>query len=177
MDRTNPMGSSARRKLPIEDVPENIRDVSGVQMGQIQIWPNTSIFNTIQQLEDAASQWVGNVQILLDLLAERNREMTTVARRGNEELHRCEEVGDRERWMTQWYEFCKHVWEGIRRQLNDQIQVLWPHVHQDVLAILNNGGECFRCELETHLGGMRDVRRQLAQGPKQLPNAVDTKLV
>ena len=35
----------------------------------------------------------------------------------------------------------------------------------------------FPGELETQLGGMRDVQGQLAQGMQQLANAVDTKLV
>ena len=111
MDRNNPMGSPTRRKLSIGDVPGNIRDLAGVQMGHIQIWPNTSIVNTIQQLKDAASQGVGNVQILLDLLDGRNQKMAKVARQGYEELHRCEEANDRGRRLIQWYEFRKKVCE------------------------------------------------------------------
>ena len=100
MASNNPMGSSTRGKLSIGDVPENIRDEAGVQMDQIQIWPNTSIANTIQKLKGAATQGVGNVQILLDLLDECNHRMTTVARQGNEELPRRKEANDRERWAT-----------------------------------------------------------------------------
>ena len=146
-------------------------------MDQIQIWPNTSIANTIQQLGDAARQGVGNVQILLDLLDERNHTTTTEARQGNEDMQRCEEVNDRERWLMQWYEFRKKVGGGTHNQVDGKIQVLGPHVHQDVLAILDTGCERFLVELETQLGGARDVQGQLAQGTQQLPNAVDTKLV
>ena len=80
MDNNNPMGSSTRRKLSIDDVPGNIRDVAGAQMDQIQIWPNSSIVTTMQQLEDDASQGVGDVQILLGLIGERNPRTTTLAR-------------------------------------------------------------------------------------------------
>ena len=46
----NPTGSSTRGGLSIGDVPENIMDVAGSQMNQIQISPNNSRVDTIQQL-------------------------------------------------------------------------------------------------------------------------------
>ena len=72
-------------------------------MGQIQIWPNSNIVNPIQQLGDATSQGVDNAQILLDLLAECNRKLTSLARRGIGELRRCGEVNGREKWTKKWY--------------------------------------------------------------------------
>ena len=91
-----------------------------------------------------AIQVDGNVQILLDVLDERNHRMTTVERHGNEELQRRGEVRDRERWQRQWYGFCKQVWEGIRNQMAEKIQVIGSCVHQDVLIRLNNGCESCR---------------------------------
>ena len=44
----------------------------------------------------------------------------------------------------QWYAFCKQVWEGIQNQADEQIQVLGPIVHVDVIARLNIGAESFR---------------------------------
>ena len=58
---------------------------------------------------------------------------------------------------------CVCVCVGIQNQVAEQIQVLWPHVHQDVLTRLNAGCESFRGELETHLCGLRDVHGRLAQ--------------
>ena len=63
----------------------------------------------MQQLGDATSQGVVYDQIILDLLVDRNRKMATVARQGIEELHRFGEVGVREGWRAQWYEFYKQV--------------------------------------------------------------------
>ena len=54
MDNKDPPG--IRRRLPIEDVPNSIRDVAGSQMNQIQIWQNQHIVDTIQKLEDER-QW------------------------------------------------------------------------------------------------------------------------
>ena len=158
MDNNNPTGSSTRRKLSIEDVPENIRDVAGAQMDQIQIRPNNNIANTIHQLNDATSQGVGNAQFL-DLLAEGNQKLTTVARQGIETPERVGEMDDRERWLNQWYESRKKVWGGIRNQLDEQIQFIGSHIHQDVLAKIVTGCESFRGELEIQLVGMREMFR------------------
>ena len=100
-------------KLSIEDVPENISDVAGAQIDQIQICPNRNIVNNTQQLGDATSQGVDNAQILLDLLAECNKMLTEVVRQGIGELQRCGEMNDREKWTKQWDEFLHQVWEGI----------------------------------------------------------------
>ena len=117
-------------------------------MGQIQVWPNNSVVNTIQQLKDARQE-DDNVQILLDLLDERNHRMTTVARLGDEELQRREAVNDRERWQMQWYELRKQLWGGIRNQVDVQIQFLGPNVYRGDLIRLNGGCESSRGELET----------------------------
>ena len=42
MGRNNSTGSSTSRKLSIDDVPENIRDLAVLQMEKIQVWPNHS---------------------------------------------------------------------------------------------------------------------------------------
>ena len=149
IQRDHQQGANYRLRMFLE----TLEMCRWLQMGQIQVWPNNIIVNTIQQLEDAR-QVDGNVQILLDLLDGRKHRMAAVARRGNEELKRCGEVIDRERWLMQWYEFCKQVWGWIRNQMAEQIQVLGPCVHQDVLVRLNNGCESFRGELETQLCGM-----------------------
>ena len=90
--------------LSIADVPKSIRDAAGSQMDQIQIRPNHHIVGIIQQLGDARK--VGeNVQILLNALDECKNQMTTVAHRGNEELHRRGYVMDEDdRWRRrrQW---------------------------------------------------------------------------
>ena len=106
MENNNPTGSSTRRKLSMGNATWNIRDAAGLQMDQIQVWPNNSIVSTIQQLEDSM-QVNGNVQNLLDVLDGRNQRMTTVARRGNGELQRRDEANDRERRLRRRYEFCK----------------------------------------------------------------------
>ena len=59
----------------------------------------------------------------------------------------------------------------------EQIQVLWSHVRQDFLAILNTGCGSLWGELDTELGASMDVRCQLAQGMQQLANDVATRLV
>ena len=87
-------------------------------MDRIQFWPNQSIVYTIQQLEEARQVDV-NVQILLSMINGRNLRMTTVASQGNEELHQCGDLDDRRRWQRQWYEFCNHVWGGVRDQMAD----------------------------------------------------------
>ena len=119
----------------------------------------------------------GNIQIQLNVIDERNRRMTTVARQGNEELQRCGDVNDRGRWINQWYESCKHVWGGIRKQMAEAIQILGPHVHQDVLTRLNKDCGSFRGELETQLCWARDVQGDIVQGAQQFAQAVYSKLV
>ena len=163
MENNNPIGSSTRGELSIGEVPGCIRDVAGLQMGQVQVRANNSIVNTMQQLKDAR-QVYGNVQILLDVTGERNHRMATEARLGNEELHRCGEANDRERWQTQRYEFCKEECERIHNQMDEQIQVLGPCVHRDVLIGLNNGFGSSLGELETHLCGMRCSRSNNSRG-------------
>ena len=174
-ENDNPMGST-RRKLAIGGVPGNIRDLSGSRMGKIQIWPNQSIVGAIQQLGDA---WRvdGNVQILLNALDGRNRRLTALARQRNGEMHRFGDANDRGRWQKQRYEFCKKVWEWSRNQMDAQIQLLGPNVHQDVLIWMNNGRGSFRGELETQLRRVRNVQGRLFQGAQQFSHAVDNKLV
>ena len=109
----NPTGSSSRRKLPIGDVPETLRDVEVGLLGELQTWLNTSVVRTIQQLKEESrgkSHGDGNVQILLNVLDECNLKLTTVERQGEGKLQLRTEVGDRARRPTQWYDFCKKVW-------------------------------------------------------------------
>ena len=126
-------------------------------------------------MEDAR-QVDDNGQILLNVIDGRNHRMTKVGRQRNEELHRCGDANDRGRWKEQWYEFCKKIWEGIHNRMDEQIQVLGPHVPHDVLTGLNNGCESFRGALETQLCWVSDVQCQIVQGVQQFAHAVDNKL-
>ena len=145
-------------------------------MDQIQIWPN-NIVNITQQLGDATSQCVDYAQILLDLLLGRNRKLAAVARQGIDELQRCGDVNDREKWTNQRYEFRKQVWEEIRNRVAEKIQFPGSHLHQDVLANLVTGCASFRGELGIQLGGTSDVQGQLAQEMQHLANDVGNKPV
>ena len=112
-------------------------------MGRIQIWPGERIVGAVQQL--GGSRKAGDdFQILLNALDECNHRMAAVAIRRNEELRRSGDVNDRGRWQKRRYEFCKQVWGWVRNPMAERIQVIWPLVHQDVLAILNNGCESSR---------------------------------
>ena len=58
----------------------DIRDVAGLQMGKAKVRPNNRIVNAALQLGDSR-QVDCNVQILLDVLDERNHRMAKVALR------------------------------------------------------------------------------------------------
>ena len=145
-------------------------------MNELQTWFDTSVVRTIQQLKESsrgASRGDDNVQILLNVLDGRKPKSTTVAHQGEENLQLRNEVGDREPWLNQWYDFCKQVcaggWAGwgevggIYYQVDEQIQVLGPHVHQDIVDKLDNGCGIFREELGLQLSRIKDVQGDMYQ--------------
>ena len=143
-DNNDPPG--IRRRLPIEDAPKSIIDVAGSHANQIQVWPNQRIVGTIRKLKEAMQE-DGNDHILLNILGWCKFKLATVSRQGNEELQRPGDAideNDRWRWRRQWYEFRKKTWEGVRNLTDEQIQVLWPYGHQDVMDSSNTGCESSR---------------------------------
>ena len=69
----------------------SIRNGSGAQLSQIQIRPSQQISNAIQQLRGAA-RVDGSVQILLGIIGGYKNQFPKVARRGNGELQRREDM-------------------------------------------------------------------------------------
>ena len=66
---------------------------------------------------------------------------------------------------------------GVYFQVDEQIQVLGPHVHQDILAKLNIGCELFGEELGAQVNWIKDAQCEILQGAHQLANDVDTRLI
>ena len=88
-DKNNPMGLSPRRKLSIEDVPDTLMVAEGGLMNEFPAWLNNNIIRAVQQLEEASrwtSRGVGDVQILLNAIAERKLKLVTVPHKGEENL-------------------------------------------------------------------------------------------
>ena len=61
--------------------------------------------------------------------------------------------------------------------MGEEIQVIWPIFHNDVLARLDIDFESFRVELETQLSRVRDIQGKLAHGANQLSIDVDIKSI
>ena len=79
-------------------------------MSELQTWLNTNTISTIQQLEEASrgsNLGDGNVQLILNAIAERKLQLAKVAHQGEEKLQRRNELNDREGWPRKWYEFRK----------------------------------------------------------------------
>ena len=168
--QNSPTGSSSRRKLPIEDGPATLMDVEGGLMEELQTWLNTSLVRTVQQLGETSRGLIhgdDNVQILLNVLDGCKLKLTTVARQGEVKMQLFADVGDRERWVTQWYYFVRKR-GGIYYQVDEQIRVLGSYVHQDIAAKLNNGCGLIREELGVQLCWIKDVQRDISQGCKIL---------
>ena len=109
-DKNNPTGSSSRRKLPIEGSPATLKVFECGLMSELQTWLNTNTISTIQQLEEASrgsNLGDGNVQLILNAIAERKLQLAKVAHQGEEKLQRRNELNDREGWPRKWYEFRK----------------------------------------------------------------------
>ena len=60
--------------------------------------------------------------------------------------------------------------------MDEEIQIVWPIVHNDVLSRLDTDFESFRGELETQLSLVRDIQGGIVHGPIRLASAVDRKL-
>ena len=112
---SNPMWSSTGRKLPIEDFPETLKVVDGGLTNELQTWLNTRILGTVRQWEEAslgAIRGDGNVRILLNAIDECKPKSTTVSHNGEEKLQLRTEANDRERCLTQRYDFCEQACGG-----------------------------------------------------------------
>ena len=145
-------------------------DVEGGLMEELQTWLNTSLVRTVQQLGETSRGLIhgdDNVQILLNVLDGCKLKLTTVARQGEVKMQLFADVGDRERWVTQWYYFVRKR-GGIYYQVDEQIRVLGSYVHQDIAAKLNNGCGLIREELGVQLCWIKDVQRDISQGCKIL---------
>ena len=168
-----------KRSVSLSDVPVIIRKGGGSQLSGILKRPNMHVRNASQQFF-GAKETENSVQILTNGIDGCKLKITTVSRRRSEDIRKCEDFADeydRGERESQRYEFCRQVWEGIHNHMAEQIQVIWPNVHHDVLAKLNFSCELVRSELGTQLNWLRGVQVQIDGGVNHWGNAVDTKLV
>ena len=94
------------RRLPLPDAPKILRQGDESKLSEILQRPNLHIGNSTQQLS-SAKESESSVQILNSALDECKQNITTVARRGNEENRKLDDFSGENGSggkKSQWYE-------------------------------------------------------------------------